>query len=215
VDQIHDAIVSLALPDEPAHSAGHGEAQHKEAADAAHAPASEKKFARVQSIPNVPVGRIVGLLEVLEDSTETVDIFELSAEIGKEFGETIAIVKAAEMLDLVDTPKHDVHLTELGRQFLAVDSPEQKQIFARQAMTLRLFQIIVSCLQKAKDERVDADVILEQLAVLLPYDKPEQLFDTLIAWGRYAELIDYDQDTHSVYMQQAAEPKPAAVQPAI
>jgi NitT/TauT family transport system ATP-binding protein len=214
VDQIHEAIVNLALPDEPVHLAGHAEAQQKGAADAAHAPASEKKFARVQSIPNVPVGRIVGLLEVLEDSTETVDIFELSAEIGKEFGETIAIVKAAEMLELVDTPKHDVHLTELGRQFLAVDSPEQKQIFARQAMTLRLFQIIVSCLHKAKDERVDADVILEQLAVLLPYDKPEQLFDTLVAWGRYAELIDYDQDTHTVYMQEAAEPKPAAGQPA-
>jgi NitT/TauT family transport system ATP-binding protein len=212
VDQIHEAIVNLALPDEPVHPAGAAESHA--AGDAAQTPASAKKFARVQSIPNVPVGRIVGLLEVLEDSTETVDVFELSAEIGKEFGETIAIVKAAEMLDLVDTPKHDVYLTELGRQFLAVDSPEQKQIFAQQAMKLRLFQIIAGCLHKAKDERVDADVILEQLAVLLPYDKPEQLFDTLIAWGRYAELIDYDQATHTVYMQEAAEVKPAAGQPA-
>ena len=213
VGQIHEAIVNLALPDEPAPSGGatppavsssdepgQGEdsARQVPAVPAARAP-------RVQSIPNVPVGRIVGLLEILEDSPETVDIFELSAAIGKEFGETIAIVKAAEMLELVETPKHDVHLTALGREFLAGDPPQQKAIFARQIMDLRLFQIITLCLHKAKDEQVDADVILEQLAVLLPYDKPEQIFDTVIAWGRYAELLDYDQAAHTLYMQEGAD----------
>jgi len=133
------------------------------------------------------------------------DVFELSAEIGKEFGETIAIVKAAEMLELVETPKHDVHLTKLGREFLAGDPSEQKAIFARQIMNLRLFQIITLCLRKAKDECIDADVILEQLAVLLPCDKPEQIFDTLISWGRYAELFDYDLAAHTIYMQDGAD----------
>ncbi len=46
---------------------------------------------------------------------------------------------------------------------------------------------------------------MQELAILLPYDKPEQLFDTIIAWGRYAELIDYDQATHTVLMQEDAE----------
>ena len=214
VDQIHDAIVNLALPDEPAPPGG---ATPQAAVPSGDEPGQSEDSARqvaavpvtraprVQSIPNVPVGRIVGLLEILEDSPETVDIFELSAAIGKEFGETIAIVKAAEMLELVETPKHDVHLTALGREFLAGDPPQQKAIFARQIMDLRLFQIITLCLHKAKDEQVDADVILEQLAVLLPYDKPEQIFDTVIAWGRYAELLDYDQAAHTLYMQEGAD----------
>ena len=137
----------------------------------------------------------------------------MSAEIGKEFGETIAIVKAAEMLDLVETPKHDVHLTALGREFLAADPPQQKAIFARQVLGLRLFQIITSSLRKVRDGHLDADVIMEQLAVLLPYDKPDQLFDTLIAWGRYAELIDYDQDSHTVFMQDEAEAAAASTTP--
>ena len=220
VGQIHEAIVNLALPDEPAPPASPSELAASPdgeigtaGAAAAQTPAAGVRTARVQSIPNVPVGRIVGLLEILEDSPETVDIFELSAQIGKEFGETIAIVKAAEMLELVDTPKHDVHLTALGREFLAGDPPQQKQIFARQALSLRLFQIIMLCLHKAKDGQLDADVIMEQLAVLLPYDKPEQLFDTLIAWGRYAELIDYDQDTHIISSQEDREDAPAATTP--
>ena len=216
VGQIHDAIVNLALPDEPTSQVGTaqpapvpGEASTPGDTSDSNAPSTPvTRTGRVQSIPNVPVGRIVGLLEILEDSLETVDIFELSAAIGKEFGETIAIVKAAEMLELVETPKHDVHLTKLGREFLAADPPEQKAIFARQIMDLRLFQIVTLCLRKAKDEHLDADVIVEQLAVLLPYDKPEQVFDTVIAWGRYAELLDYDQAAHTIYMQEGTEGTP-------
>ncbi len=212
VAQIHDAIVNLALPDEPAAAASHANSaadQDTEPGKGTATLAASGREARVQSIPNVPVGRIVGLLEILEDSRETVDIFELSARIGKEFGETIAIVKAAEMLELVETPKHDVNLTELGREFLAADVPQKKEIFARQISDLRLFKIIVLCLRKARDGHLDADVILEQLAVLLPYDRPEQLFDTIVAWGRYAELIDYDQDSHTIFMQDGAEEAPS------
>ena len=144
------------------------------------------------------------MLEILEDSTETVDLFELSHRIGKEFSDTISIVKAAEMLDLVDTPKQDVLLTDLGREFLAADQTERKGLFARQILKLRLFQIITNSLHKA-GKPVDADVILQELAILLPYDQPEKLFETIVAWGRYAELIDYDQDTHTVFVQKAED----------
>ena len=167
VGQIHEAIVALALPDEavapPSHPEPAAGLQGREdgvAASTEPTAAPGGRAARVHSIPNVSVGRIVGLLEILEDRPETVDIFELSAEIGKEFGETIAIVKAAEMLDLVNTPKHDVLLTEGGREFLAADVTQKKKIFARQVLNLRLFQMIARYLSKAKDGRLDADVIL-------------------------------------------------------
>lgn len=201
VDQIHAAIVALALPDEPktADAAHHTEEAKHRAKDLLPA-----RPVRVESIPQVPVGRISGLLEILEDSTETVDLFELSHRIGKEFSNTISIVKAAEMLDLVDTPKQDVFLTALGREFLAADQGERRAIFARQILKLRLFQIITAALRKAA-KPVDADVILQELAILLPYDQPAKLFETIVAWGRYAELIDYDQDTHTVFIQEGED----------
>jgi NitT/TauT family transport system ATP-binding protein len=199
VDQIHAAIVALALPDEPVHVPA--PAQTREEQRQTPSQAAPARPVHVESIPQVSIGRISGLLEILEDSTETVDLFELSHQIGKEFSDTISIVKAAEMLDLVDTPKQEVFLTVLGREFLAADQAERKAIFARQILKLRLFQIITGSLRKT-GKPVDADIILQELAILLPYDNPEKLFETIIAWGRYAELIDYDQDTHTVFVQE-------------
>ncbi len=194
VDQIHEAITALALPDEPA------EPPVPKATAAA--PAGPART-RVESIPAVQVATIVGLLEVLESSRETIDVFELSAKIGKEFGETIGIVKAAEMLDLVDTPKDDVYMTQLGWYFLAAPQPARKALFKQAIMKLRLFQILMQRLDEAPEHRVDAEEIRTELATLLPYDQPSKLFETLITWGRYAEIVDYDENADRVMLQPA------------
>jgi NitT/TauT family transport system ATP-binding protein len=33
---------------------------------------------------------------------------------------------------------------------------------------------------------------LEELAAALPYDNPQQTLHTMVSWGRYAGLLDYD-----------------------
>jgi NitT/TauT family transport system ATP-binding protein len=194
VDQVHAAITALVLPDEPI------EAVATAAGPAAEAAAAQAS-ARVEPIPNVPVETMVGLLEIIEDAQETINVFDLSAKVGKEFGETIATVKAAEMLDLVDTPKDDVLMTQAGWYFLAAPMPVRKSLFRQAIMRLRLFQILTSRLEGAPDGRLDADSVREDLARLLPYDQPARLLETLVAWGRYAELIDFDQDTNTVFLQ--------------
>jgi NitT/TauT family transport system ATP-binding protein len=55
------------------------------------------------------------------------------------------------------------------------------------------------------DKRIDASLVLEELGTLLPYDEPSKLFQTLIAWGRYAELVDFDQNANVVYLHEASE----------
>jgi NitT/TauT family transport system ATP-binding protein len=157
-------------------------------------------IARVQSIPAAGLSEILGLLEILKETEEIINVFDLSARIAKEFGETIAIVKAAEMLDLVDTPKDDVRMTEVGWYFLAAPLPARKTLFKQSIMKLRLFQILLEQLEQAPEHRVSADDVLERLAALLPYEHSDKLFETLVAWGRYAEVLDYDQDTHTVYL---------------
>ena len=203
VDQVHAAITALVLPDEPAEQVAARPAGTTAAGAPEEAPAAAPT--RIEAIPNVPVETIVGLLEILEDSQETMNVFDLSARIGKEFGETIAIVKAAEMLDLVDTPKDDVVMTQIGWYFLAAPAAVRKTLFRQAIIKLRLFQMLTSRLAEAPDGRLDADIVLEDLAKLLPYDQPSKLFQTLIAWGRYAELVDFDQDTNQVGLQAAGE----------
>ena len=210
VDQVHAAITALVLPDEPAdrpraRAAGAGIGRALQAAEGAPEAGACRRRRRVETIPNAPVETIVGLLEILEDSQETINVFDLSARIGREFGETIAIVKAAEMLGLVDTPKDDVIMTQVGWYFLAAPATVRKTLFRQAIMKLRLFQMLTSRLEAAPDGRVDADTVLDELGTLLPYDQPAKLFQTLIAWGRYAELVDFDQDANAVYLHQAGE----------
>jgi NitT/TauT family transport system ATP-binding protein len=210
VDQVHAAITALVLPDEPAEqiaarAIGAGMDRAAEALEGAPGQVATPAGARVEPIPHVPVETIVGLLEIIEDAQETINVFDLSARIGKEFGETIATVKAAEMLDLVDTPKDDVLMTQFGWYFLAAPGPARKTLFRQAIMKLRLFQMLTTRLAESSDGRINADNVLEELGTLLPYDQPAKLLETLIAWGRYAELIDFDQNANVVYLHEASE----------
>jgi NitT/TauT family transport system ATP-binding protein len=96
-------------------------------------------------------------------------------------------------------------MTQTGWYFLAAPPTARKTLFRQAIMKLRLFQMLTARLADAPEGRIDADSVLEELATLLPYDHPARLLETLIAWGRYAELIDFDQDANTVYLHEAGE----------
>jgi NitT/TauT family transport system ATP-binding protein len=185
VSIIHDSITSQTLPDLPPEVPIVGQA-------------ISRSRSRMESIPFVPVGQILGLISILNDSPELSNIYDISDEIGKEFGDTISIVKAAEILELVDTPKQDVYLTELGRKFVNSDRIGRKAIFSEQVFKLRLFHIIIALLKE--NEEIDAEMVIKDIASALPYDNPEKIFQTMIAWGRYAGLMDINSKTNMVFV---------------
>ena len=96
-------------------------------------------------------------------------------------------------------------MTQAGWYFLAAPAAVRQTLFRQVIMKLRLFQLLVSRLEEAPNGRLNADTVLDELGTLLPYDQPAKLFQTLIAWGRYAELIDFDQDANAVYLHRASE----------
>lgn len=182
---IHECITKTALPDSPVDLPVAGQ------------PISRGRN-RMESIPLVPVGQILGLLSLLADSPELSNIYDISDEIGKEFGETIALVKAAEILELVETPKDEVCFTELGRRFVSADRTSRHTIFAEQVFKLRIFHIIIALLHEY--EEVDSARVIKDIGSALPYDNPEKTFQTMIAWGRYAGLMDFNAKTGMVFV---------------
>lgn len=126
------------------------------------------------------------------------NIYDISDEIGKEFGETIALVKAAEILELVETPKDEVRFTELGKRFVAADRETRHAIFSAQVFKLRLFHIIIALLEEY--EEVDSARVIKDIGSALPYDNPEKTFQTMVAWGRYAGLMDFNARTGMVFV---------------
>jgi len=185
VSLIHECITTTTLPDIPVEAPVAGQ------------PVSRGR-SRMESIPLVPVGQILGLLSILHDSPELSNIYDISDEIGKEFGETISLVKAAEILELVETPKDQVRFTELGQRFVAADRAGRHAIFAEQVFKLRLFHIIIALLHEY--EEVESERVIKDIGSALPYDNPEKIFQTMIAWGRYAGLMDFNAKTGMVFV---------------
>ncbi|HET7152407.1 MAG TPA: nitrate/sulfonate/bicarbonate ABC transporter ATP-binding protein [Candidatus Kapabacteria bacterium] len=183
VEHIHSIITNAILPDETP----------SEISVAARAP-------RIEALPYVQIGEVIGLLELLHDEGGSADVFDIAEKTGKEFGITLAVVKAAELLDFVDTPKQQVVFTELGKKFIASDVNDRKKIVNQQLRAMRIFLILTGMLQNSPEYTLEEDVLLEELALLLPNENPEQLLNTAIQWGRFAELIGYNADTHNVYL---------------
>jgi NitT/TauT family transport system ATP-binding protein len=183
VDRIHEIITNAILPDEVI------------------TPEMAKIPARVEALPYSTIGEIVGLLEVLDDNKGQLDIFQLSTIVGKDFGSVMAVVKAAEMLDFVDTPRRSVIFTAVGKTFLKANINQRKIIFKEQLMRLRLFQLVTDMLKRSEAGGLEEDIILETLAIVLPNEDAEKHFDTLIDWGRYGELLGYDADEKRMFLE--------------
>jgi NitT/TauT family transport system ATP-binding protein len=191
-DRIHDILTMALIPDEPVAPVT--------PAPTAATIAISLKPPRIMPLPNVNVGEMIGLLERVDNAGGTTDIFDLSVEIGKEFGKVLELVKAAELLDFVDTPKHMVALTPLGRQLLAVDVNGRKRLMNQQLRQLQLVEHIIDMLQTQENKAVEEDLVLEELAVWLPTEKPQTMFKSIVRWGRYAELLGYNADERKLYL---------------
>jgi len=157
----------------------------------------------IDPIPQVPISRIIGLLEVLDDAGGRYDIFRLAREVNFEFGEILKVIKAAEMLELVVTPGADVVLTATGKELLRGKINARKRLLREQIKKLPLFHTVVEALQRSENHRAEEGAFLEIFALHLPAEDSEAVLKTVIDWGRYAELLGYSPESHELYLDQA------------
>jgi NitT/TauT family transport system ATP-binding protein len=146
----------------------------------------------LENLPHVGPSEIIGLLEVLDNAGGKMDIFKLANETGSEFGHCLAVTKTAELLDFVDTPKQTVTFTEFGKRFMRADTGERKEVFSSQIRSLRIFQTIISWLEESPEKEIERDAVIQRLQGYFPNEKLDNLFDTLVAFGRYAEILSYN-----------------------
>ena len=162
-----------------------------------------------EPLPDATGGEVVGLLEVLDDRGGRENAFALVNVLATDFGKILNVVKAAELLEFVDTPKQDVVLTDLGRKFLAASVPERKRIFAEQIGCLHVFRDVAERLRATPERELDEDVLLTSFAIQLPYEDSQRMLRTLVAWGRHAEVLEYDPDRKRVVWKEEEAPAEA------
>jgi NitT/TauT family transport system ATP-binding protein len=154
----------------------------------------------ITPIPDCQLTWVFGLLELLEDRGGREDGYKIARDLQFKFGDLLKVMKAAEILGLVSTPAGDVVLEPLGKQLLADDINQRKLLIREQLKKHPLFSYLVRLLRGQEDRSLAKEVVLEHLAMLLPSEPPQRMFQTIVNWGRFAELFGYNKDEDRFYL---------------
>jgi NitT/TauT family transport system ATP-binding protein len=159
----------------------------------------------IHPVPDAQLPLVFGLLEMLEDRGGREDGYKIARDLSFKFSDLLKVMKAAEILGLVSTPAGDVALEPLGREFLAADMNARKRIIREQLEEHSLFSYFVRLLRSEENHSLTKEQVLEHLTMLLPQEKPERMFATMVGWGRFAELFGFNKDDDRFYLDEEAD----------
>jgi len=154
----------------------------------------------ITPIPDCQLTWIFGLLELLDDRGGRDDGYKIARDLQFKFGDLLKVMKAAEILGFVSTPSGDVVLEPFGKEFLESDMNKRKLTLRDILKKLGLFSYLIRLLQGQEDRSLSKEIVLEHLAMLLPTEKPERVYWTVVNWGRFAELFGYNKDEDRFYL---------------
>jgi NitT/TauT family transport system ATP-binding protein len=101
----------------------------------------------------------------------------------------------------VDTPKRTVILSPEGSQLVKASPADRKALWRGQIRRLGLFREVEAAIARSKDHQVDRDFVLELIALNMPNEDYEAMFDTFVGWARFADLFSYDEESGVVAPQ--------------
>lgn len=160
-----------------------------------------------RALPKIAISDLAGLLEHLSElPIDRQDIYRLPDELNVDPGHILSLTEAAEILGFAYVEKGDIILTSLGETFAEASIQARKEIFATRIRRLPLVRWLTALLSHSENRALDWDVIQTALELEFPEEEAEKQLDTLINWGRYAELISYNDDKELVYLETPPQP---------
>ncbi|WP_425217537.1 nitrate/sulfonate/bicarbonate ABC transporter ATP-binding protein [Tumidithrix helvetica] len=164
--------------------------------------AKSETHQRYQFLPSVRIGSIAGLIEILEDR-QGYDLYRLAQELLLEVDDILPILDAAKLLELIILSEGDISITELGQKFVQGNIDERKQLIRLQILShIRLAQQINQLIQSKRNHRIPEEMVLDILEKYFTTGEARAQLETVIHWGRYAELYSYDEPSGEIFFEQ-------------
>ena len=155
-------------------------------------------------LPHVRPGGITGLLEVLSDRGGRDDLPRLAEDLVMEVDELLPILEGAALLGFARVSEGDVAITPEGRVFAEADKDARKQLFREAAFERApLLRKVERALRTKADRALPEEFFLDVLDEHFTDEESRRQLDTLIHWGRYAGILDYDADRGRVFLTEA------------
>lgn len=162
---------------------------------------------RTRGLPYITITDLAGMTEHLgELPGNRSDIYRLVDELGVDSDRLLSLTEAAELLGFATINKGDINLTALGETFAEASITARKEIFATRIRRLPLFRWLTSLLRAAEKQQLRWDVVQAALELEFPAEEAERQLETVVEWGRYAELLAYDDDDEVLYLESGSVP---------
>lgn len=142
------------------------------------------------SYPKSSPTEMMGLLVLLNSHKGSEDVALLADDLDLEIDEILPALDNAAMLGLVKVTDGRASFTELGHRFVAASIRQRKEIVREQLRRTTLFKTLLRALESAPEHYLTDDQ-LGSIISFIPGD-PAEAAQTIINWGRYAELFRYD-----------------------
>jgi NitT/TauT family transport system ATP-binding protein len=151
---------------------------------------------------------MAGLLETLEGPPYDgrADLPALAAALQYEADELLPLGETLSMLAFAILEEGDLQITESGRAFVDAETDDRKKIFGK---TLLAHVPLAAEIRKVLDERWNhraaAVRFRDELEDHMSPEYAEETLRTIISWGRYAELYEYDEEAQQFSLEEEDE----------
>jgi NitT/TauT family transport system ATP-binding protein len=170
---------------------------------------------RTRALPDITIDELAGLLEYLDEASyNRADMYQVAEELKVELDALLPLTEAAELLGFATVAQGDIALTPLGEAFAEASILARKEIFATRIRRLPMFQWLLAMLQAAERHQLNKDVVSVALSRDFPPEEAARQVEVAINWGRYAELLAYDDTSGRLALDTSAPPEPPAPQTA-
>lgn len=147
-------------------------------------------------LPKVQIPGITGFMDMLKEPEyrdRKVDLPELANVLHMDVEDLFSITDALEILRFAKVSKGDIELSVAGENFAKADLLMRKKIFASHLMSyVPLARHIRRILDERPGHRAKEQRFLAELEDYLSEEAAEETLQTVIEWGRYAEIFAYD-----------------------
>lgn len=157
---------------------------------------------RTRSLPDIAIDDLTGLLEHLSHAPQNrADIYALAQELQVNSDGLLRLIEAAELLGFAFVAHGDITLTPLGETFAEASIRARKEIFATRIRRLPLFKWLIAMLKAAHNKQLEWDVIQTALELEFHAEEATRQLEIAIDWGRYAEIIAYDDASEMLFLE--------------
>ena len=146
-------------------------------------------------LPQVSTNLISGLIETLAAAPYNgrADMPDIAQHLHMEVDDLFPVAEFLQHLGFADMSEGDITLTYYGRQYADFGTQERKQFFADCLLRgVPLAGRIKTVLGERPGQRAPRERFKQELEDFLSDDAAEETLDSVINWGRYAEIFSYD-----------------------